>query len=331
MFGVFLSRVVFAGALFVQILAAQPKALADISIVDAVAAYLCENESSSHHTNKARRADLNLFAAHVSASGVETMRALTSAHLKSFAAARATVEAPTTATRRIWIVSSFCRWVRAEHPELRDVTFGIKTPKSPAVPPLGFQRHEVDAMKASCADSRDLAVIEVLHRTGIRQHELVRLDWRNLDLVRWYLVDVTAKHFRYLDKPLHESARRALLAYLPIRDELLRESGVGMLPPELRGRFPLFVSNYRTVAGEPESYRLSDKTVWGIVRRAGERAGVSDAHPHRLRHTAAIEFYRQTNDLALTAQYMGHANLSSTSRYLIRNPNEIESAIERIP
>ena len=301
--------------------------LPDMPVAEAAAVYMRDCESPSAHTNKARRGDLALFSAYLEAIGVPTMREVTSAHLRSFVAERAAIESPVTASRRAYIVKSFCRWVRAQFPELRDPTFGLRLPKPKKLDPLGFEPEEIEAIKTACSDPRDLAIIEVFHRTGLRCHELVALDWRHLDMARWYLVNVQGKHFRYLDKFLHESARRALLAYLPIRDEVLRQSGVSALTEEMRGRYPLFVSTYQQVAGEPESYRLADKSVYGIVKRAGERVGIDDAHPHRLRHTACYEFYKATNDIALTQQFMGHQSASVTMRYLKRSNKHIEAAI----
>jgi integrase/recombinase XerD len=49
---------------------------------------------------------------------------------------------------------------------------------------------------------------------------------------------------------------------------------------------------------------------------ATERAGIhKHVSPHTLRHTAATWLRQQTGDARLVAAYLGHADLSTVSRY----------------
>jgi site-specific recombinase XerD len=54
-----------------------------------------------------------------------------------------------------------------------------------------------------------------------------------------------------------------------------------------------------------------------LTKRLGERAGVPDCHPHRFRHTFAIQFLRNngTNIFALQAA-LGYTSLDMVKKYL---------------
>jgi integrase len=64
-----------------------------------------------------------------------------------------------------------------------------------------------------------------------------------------------------------------------------------------------------------------------IIRRAAERAGLEKhVTAHTLRHTAATWLRQQTGDARLVAAYLGHADLSTVSRYAHVADEELHSA-----
>jgi len=65
-----------------------------------------------------------------------------------------------------------------------------------------------------------------------------------------------------------------------------------------------------------EGKRLQPTILAGIISRAAERAGLTKrVTAHTLRHTAATWLRQQTGDARLVAAYLGHADLSTVSRY----------------
>jgi integrase len=62
--------------------------------------------------------------------------------------------------------------------------------------------------------------------------------------------------------------------------------------------------------------RLQPTILAGIIRRASTRAGIEKhVTAHTLRHTAATWLRQATGDTRLVAEYLGHSDLSTVSRY----------------
>lgn len=73
--------------------------------------------------------------------------------------------------------------------------------------------------------------------------------------------------------------------------------------------------------------RLQPKVLAAIVKRAAERAGLEKrVTAHTLRHTAATWLRQQTGDTRLVAEYLGHADLSTVSRYAHVAEHELHEA-----
>jgi integrase/recombinase XerD len=61
-----------------------------------------------------------------------------------------------------------------------------------------------------------------------------------------------------------------------------------------------------------------------MLHRVGERAQVGDVHPHRFRHTFAIEFLRNGGDVFNWKPLLGHTTLDMVKRYL--SPSNSDAA-----
>ena len=183
------------------------------------------------------------------------------------------------------------------------------TPLADAVPsaarrrpglPKALGQGEVAAMLASCDRAtpiglRDLAVLTVLARLGLRAGEVAGLclediDWRSGELV------VRGKGPKLGRLPLPVDVGRAIADWL--------SDG----RPRCEGR-QVFTRVRAPHRG------LSSAGVSAIVRAAAERAGVPAVHAHRLRHTAATEMLRAGAGLAEIGQVLRHESVLTTSIY----------------
>jgi integrase/recombinase XerD len=77
--------------------------------------------------------------------------------------------------------------------------------------------------------------------------------------------------------------------------------------PETEKDDPLFLSE--------RGRRLEHDAIRHLLVGLGDKAGVKNCHPHRLRHTFAIEFLRNSGDVFTLQMLLGHSSLEMVQTY----------------
>ncbi len=142
---------------------------------------------------------------------------------------------------------------------------------------------------------RDLAILTLLARLGLRASEVARLC---LDDIDWRAGEVTihGKGSTSERLPLPHEVGERLVSYL-------RQ---GRPPVDFREVFVTVHAPLRP---------LSPIAVTQVVATACKRAGVEPVHAHRLRHTLASDLLRAGTPLAQIAPILRHASVASTAIY----------------
>lgn len=166
--------------------------------------------------------------------------------------------------------------------------------------PRGLGEEVVVALLASCDTStlvgrRDLAVLTLLYRFGLRASEVAGLELDDVDWHHGELV-VRGKGSRRDRLPLPVDIGEALASYL--------SEG----RPRIEGR-ALFLRVKAPIGA------MSPSNVTRIVGRACERAGVAEAGAHRLRHSAATAMLRAGAPLAEVGQVLRQSQIATTAIY----------------
>lgn len=164
--------------------------------------------------------------------------------------------------------------------------------------------------KRSCDNTRptalrDRAIILLLLDTGMRASELCNLIMENVN-TRNGQVKVMGKGKKERILPLSPETTKALWSYIA-------EHRQDALPTDT-----LFLNK--------DGARLSRHGLLRLVQRLGRRGGVSGAHPHRFRHTFAIQFLRNGGDIYALQRSLGHETLEMVSRYLKIVRADVEAA-----
>lgn len=181
---------------------------------------------------------------------------------------------------------------------LADAVPAVSVPKG--FLPRGLSAETVRALLESCDTSspvgkRDLAVLTLLSRLGLRAGEVARLDLDDLD---WHHgeVLVRGKGGRQDRLPLPVDGGEALAAYLAGGRHRSDSRRVFL---QVQAPFgPMTASNVTT-----------------IVKSAGQRAGVAPAGAHRLRHGAATAMLGSGASLVEIGQVLRQSAAATTAVY----------------
>jgi site-specific recombinase XerD len=212
--------------------------------------------------------------------------------------------APATYYRRFGLLRRFLRWLTRRN-GLPDPFLELESPPKPQQEADWLTEQEFALLlfaaehpprRRSGLAERDRLVLLTLVQTGLRRAELIGLDWSDLELhgLRPSLLVRRGKGGKPRRQPLAPSLAHELAL---LRTE--REASAGA---------PVFCGL--------EGKRLQPTILASIIRRATERAAIEKrVTAHTLRHTAATWLRQQTGDARLVAAYLGHADLSTVSRY----------------
>ena len=149
---------------------------------------------------------------------------------------------------------------------------------------------------------RDMTLLMVMFRHGLRVSEAIALRWDQADLKTGLLAVTRAKGGLPSTHPLRGPELRALRT--------------------LRRNSPdspyLFVSE----RGGP----MTDSNVRKLVAKIGVEAKLPfRIHPHMLRHACGFKLANDGHDTRSLQQYLGHANIRHTVRYTELSPDRFKT------
>jgi integrase/recombinase XerD len=167
--------------------------------------------------------------------------------------------------------------------------------------PKGLEPDQVRRLLAACdactaIGCRDLAILTLLVRLGLRRGEVAGLGLDDIDW-RAGTISVRGKGNCHERLPLPPDVGRRLAEYL-------RHAR----PADAQGR-TVFVRHFAP------HHALGASRVSTIVADAARRAGLGRVHAHRLRHTAATELLRAGASLPEIGQLLRHRRAETTAIY----------------
>lgn len=271
--------------------------------------HLRAERGRSVHTVRAYLRDVETFLSEAGVGDDDGLREVSLADLRAWlgvlsrrGAARASI-ARTSASLR-----TFFGWLERTGRISTDPSLRLTAPsRHRTLPPVLAQRSatallEVAEVAADDDDPihlRNRAALELLYATGIRVGELVGLDVDDVDLMSRSL-RLFGKGSKERIVPLGRYAADALGSYLTRERPALAAKGKAGAAVFLNQR----------------GGRLSRQSVFGLVRRAAEVAGLDgEISPHTLRHSYATHLLEGGADVRVVQELLGHASVTTTQIY----------------
>jgi integrase/recombinase XerD len=225
------------------------------------------------------------------------------ADIISFVVARCPRENSSTAKLTITALRSFLGFLHLEGITERSLVCAVPSVARRRLVglPKGLEPDQVQRLLASCHTNtpvgcRDLAILTLLVRLGLRRGEVAKLmlddiDWRAGTIV------VRGKGNCIERIPLPQDVGLRLVEYLEHARPMNAQS---------RAVFVRCVAPY---------HHLTPTRVSTIVADAARRADLGRVHAHRLRHTAATQLLRTGASLPEIGQLLRHVRTETTAIY----------------
>ncbi len=147
-------------------------------------------------------------------------------------------------------------------------------------------------------ETRDFAIITLLLGTGIRVSECVGINIDDIDFKN-YAIRITRKGGKESTIYFSEEVAAALSDYMSLRRELI---------PASRHEDAFFLSL--------QQKRLSVRSVENLVKKYAKIVTpLKRITPHKLRSTYGTNLYRETGDIYLVADVLGHSDVNTTKKH----------------
>lgn len=228
---------------------------------------------------------------------------VTAADVVSFVVARCPSQSSSSARRTVKALRSLLRFLHVD-----GFIEGALISAVPSVScrqlaglPKGLEPDQVRRLLVSCDAStqigtRDIAVLTILVRLGLRADEVAKL---RLDDIDWRAGEII----------IHGKANRIERLPLPV------DVGNAVAEYLQRGRPPSAQGRTVFVRVRAPHRALGARGVSHVVYAAARRAGLERINAHRLRHTAATEMLHAGASLPEVGQILRHHHIMTTAIY----------------
>jgi type 1 fimbriae regulatory protein FimB len=162
-------------------------------------------------------------------------------------------------------------------------------------------------LKAAADDKRNLAMILLGYRHGMRASEVCRLEMKDVDLKNCEITIRRLKGSLKTTQPLADLQGQPLLSEKRVLRSWMEE----------RGNHPS-----RYVFTSQKSGQVHRSQFYRVFSDAAERAGLpkDKRHPHCLKHALGYSLVEANVNLAVIKQALGHKSIASTAVYT--NPTD---------
>lgn len=205
------------------------------------------------------------------------------------------------------ILSSFFAWLEDEDYIIKSPTRRIHKIKTMKTVKETYSDEELEEMRDSCDEIRDLALIDFLSSTGVRVGELVNLDIKDIDFENRSCV-VLGKGSKQREVYFDARTKIHLQNYLSTRIDNNQALFVSLLHP---------------------FNRLKISGVEIRLRELGNKININRVHPHKFRRTMATKAIDKGMPIEQVQVLLGHSKIDTTLEYAMVNQNNVRNSHKR--
>lgn len=183
-----------------------------------------------------------------------------------------------------------------------------------------FTEDEMELLRIHAKTDRNRAIIEFLYSTGCRVMECVQLNRTDIDFEKRECT-VLGKGNKQRRVFLSSRCAVVLKQYLDTRKD--KEPA-------------LFIAPYQwTMDDDGTRHRIKKPTrllshgIEDVIRMSGKRAGIKNAHPHRLRRTCATFALRRGMPIEQVSKMLGHSSIETTTIYANSTMDEVKASHDK--
>ena len=204
--------------------------------------------------------------------------------------------------RRIY--SSFFSWLEDEDYITKSPVRRIHKVRTDALVKEVLTDENIEVLRDSCQELRDIAMIDLLLSTGMRVGELVKINREDIDFQERQCV-VFGKGNKEREVYFNARTKIHLKKYLEQRTD---------------SNPALFVSLH-----EPHT-RLTISGVEVRLRQLGKRVNLNKVHPHKFRRTLATMAIDKGMPIEQVQKMLGHVKIDTTLHYAMVNQTNVKIA-----
>lgn len=202
------------------------------------------------------------------------------------------------------IFSSFFAWLEDEDYIVKSPVRRIHRVRTESLVKEVLTDENMEVLRDSCQEIRDIAMIDLLASTGMRVGELVNLNREDIDFHERQCV-VFGKGNKEREVYFNARTKIHLQNYLNSRTD---------------DNPALFVS-----FSKPHS-RLTISGIEVRLRLLGRRVNIAKVHPHKFRRTLATMAIDKGMPIEQVQRLLGHVKIDTTLHYAMVNQNNVKMA-----
>lgn len=201
-------------------------------------------------------------------------------------------------------LSSFFTWLEDENYILKSPVRRIRKIKTTTPVKETYSDDEIEKLRDSCKEIRDLAMIDLLSSTGMRVGELVLLNREDIDFNERECI-VLGKGDKERIVYFDARTKLHLQEYLKSRADSNPALFVGLRLPN--GRLEIGGVEVR-------------------IRKLGRAIGIKKCHPHKFRRTMATIAIDKGMPIEQVQKLLGHEKIDTTLHYAMVKQSNVKNA-----